>query len=84
MRIKNKNRIRVIGKLIRIYREEKRHNTQNEYTLLRFFFYCVFDTRTSIAGLFMLRKLFQKIYKLFTLSLSFHFICAIIIITYIK
>lgn len=36
MRIKNKNRIRVIGKLIRIYREEKRHNTQNEYTLLRF------------------------------------------------
>lgn len=36
MRIQDKNRVRVIGKLIRIYREEKRHNTQNEYTLLRF------------------------------------------------
>ena len=36
MRIDNRERIKVIGKLIGIYREERRGNTQNEYTLSRF------------------------------------------------
>lgn len=36
MAMKNKERLRVIGKLIGIYREELRENSQNEYTLGKF------------------------------------------------